>query len=115
MTWHFAALPMLSVLAAALEADSVHVGQWMLSRPVIVGPLFGAVLGSAWTGALLGSLLEMVGLDSKPVGGVVPANGTVAAAIAVVLCLGPDGVVPAAAFPAALACGALFSRIEGGL
>ena len=115
MTWHFAALPMLSALAAALEADSVHVGQWMLSRPVIVGPLFGAVLGSAWTGALLGSLLEMIGLESKPVGCVVPANGTVAAAIGVLLCLGPDGVVPAAAFPAALACGVLFSRVGGGL
>ena len=115
MTWYLVALPSLSVLAAALEVDSVHMGQWMLSRPVVVGPFFGAILGSAWTGALLGSLVEMLGLEARPLGCVVPANGTVAAAIGVLLCLGPDGVVPAAAFPAALACGVLFSRIEGGI
>lgn len=115
MTWYLAALPLLSALAALLEADCVHVGQWMVSRPMVAGPLFGAVLGSSWTGALLGCLLEAFGVQARPVGGVVPANGTVAAAVGVLLCLGPEGLSPAAAFPAALACGALFSRIEDGI
>ena len=110
--WHLLELPVLSVCAAALEADCVYVGQWMVSRPIVLGPLLGAVLGAPFAGAGFGAIFEAFAVETAPMGGHIPINGAVAAACAVLMCAGPAAVAPAAALPAALALGLAAARLE---
>ena len=112
LAWTVGALPVLCAGAALLELDGVRVGQCMLSRPIVAGPLLGLAAGSPWTGLSMGLLLELMTIDELPVGNVVPLNGTVATAAAVLLSAGPWEVAEAAALPAGIAVGWAFSRIE---
>lgn len=112
LSWNLAALPVLALLCAALELDTRHAAHLMVSRPLVVAPVLGWLLGDAWTGLRIGLALELLVMDELPVGGAIPINGGVAASGAMLLCTGPYGVEPAAAFPAGLALGAGFSRTE---
>ncbi|MFH1725175.1 MAG: PTS sugar transporter subunit IIC [Elusimicrobiota bacterium] len=103
--WYFVLLPALSAWIAMLETDSVLVGQWMLSRPILLGPFLGLVCGELGIGLALGVLTELFCLESPPVGSALPLNGSVAAGCAVLLCAGPQTLPVAAAFPAGLAAG----------
>lgn len=114
--WHLLVLPGLCAGVAALELDAVLVGQWMLSRPILVGPLVGWACGSPAMGAAVGAMIELFSLEDLPVGCVIPLNGTVAAAGAVILLAGPHALPAALALPAGLALGvghrALESRVR---
>lgn len=110
--WHLAGLPAFSAGVAALELDTVLVGQWMLSRPLVVGPLLGWLAGDLEAGIAMGALTEVFCLEELPVGSVVPPNGAVAAAAAVLLVAGPSHVAPALALPLALAAGAGHGWVE---
>ncbi|HAH06024.1 MAG TPA: hypothetical protein DCM05_05755 [Elusimicrobia bacterium] len=112
MGWYLWVLPALSGLTALLETDGVYVGQWMLSRPVVAGPLVGAALGAGFTGVAFGAVFEALSLEASPVGSFVPMNGTVGAVCAVLLCAGPEALPPAAALPAGLALGLGVSALE---
>lgn len=110
--WLVLGLPALSVGVAVLEADAVLVGQWLVSRPLVVGPLVGWAVGEPALGAALGALVELFCLEELPVGSVVPPNGSVAAGTAVLLAAGPSGIPPALAFPIGLALGSAHGRVE---
>jgi mannose/fructose/N-acetylgalactosamine-specific phosphotransferase system component IIC len=108
-------LPTHWLAAAAVsvvELDAVSIGQFMISRPLVVGPALGLALGRADTGLLVGSLVELFGLDELPVGGNLPINGTVAAASCLLLALGPAGLPLALALPAGLFSGWAHGRGE---
>ncbi|MEE8425307.1 MAG: PTS sugar transporter subunit IIC [Elusimicrobiota bacterium] len=111
-TWVFAGLPVLSLWIAILEADGVLIGQWMFSRPLIVGPVIGLLLGDPASGLTLGALFELFCLDRPPVGGKMPFNGTVAAGGAVLFAGGPHAAPLALAFPAGLALGCVHRFVE---
>ncbi|HAH32089.1 MAG TPA: hypothetical protein DCL44_07235 [Elusimicrobia bacterium] len=100
-----------SSLAGLLELDTVQAGQFLLSRPALVGPLLGALNGCVLEGARLGILIELIYIDFIPVGGVVPPNGAVAAAVGV-LAHSWAGLVPALAFFTGLFAGGLYSFVE---
>ena len=104
--WHVVMLPAMCGWGAMLEADAVLVGQWMFSRPLVLGPLLGLLCGNIAVGLSMGILCELFCLEVLPVGCVMPINGSVAAGIAVLLAAGPDVVPIAVAFPAALGLGA---------
>ncbi|TBR23176.1 hypothetical protein EPO15_06610 [bacterium] len=110
--WLSVGLPALSASVAVLEADTVLVGQWLVSRPLVVGPLVGWLAGDPVLGAGLGALVEVFCLEELPVGSVMPPNGAVAAATAVLLSAGPSGIPPALSLPVGLALGALHGRVE---
>lgn len=110
--WNLLVLPVLCALVALVELDNVHVGQWMVSRPILVGPALGALCGVEWLGLAAGALVELFCVDVLPVGDALPLNGTVAAASFVLLAAGPGAVPAAAAFPAGLALGSVFRRLE---
>lgn len=112
ISWYLVVLPVVSALTALVELDDVHVGQWMLSRPIVVGPLLGALFGQPGVGLAGGALTELFCVDVLPVGAAMPLNGAVAAAAFVTLAAGPYAVPPALAFPAALLWGSLFRRVE---
>jgi len=110
--WLALGLPALSTGVAVLEADAALVGQWLVSRPLVVGPLVGWAAGDPGLGAAMGALIELFCLEELPVGSVVPPNGAVAAGCAVLLAAGPAGIPPAVALPVGLALGAAHGRLE---
>ena len=100
-----------SALTGLLGLDAVQAGQFLLSRPAFVGPVLGWLNGCPLDGARLGILLELLYIDFIPVGGVVPPNGTAAAAVGV-LAHSAGGVAPSLAFFLGLAAGTMFSAVE---
>ncbi len=72
------------VLAAALIGgliglDRTAVGQFMVSQPLVAGPLTGWLLGDVTSGLVIGAVLELIWVLDLPVGTFVPADSTVAA------------------------------------
>jgi PTS system mannose-specific IIC component len=58
----------LALLGAVLGLDVVSFPQAMLSRPIVAATLSGALLGDAAAGLLAGAALELVALETLPVG-----------------------------------------------
>ncbi|PIU19549.1 MAG: hypothetical protein COT18_06935 [Elusimicrobia bacterium CG08_land_8_20_14_0_20_59_10] len=103
-----------SAFTGLLGLDSVQAGQFLLSRPVVVGILLGWLNGCVLEGARIGILLELLYIDFIPVGGVVPPNGTAAAA-AGVLAHSAAGLAPSLAFFIGAAAGRAYSPVEAWL
>lgn len=63
-------VPLLSLtaLGAVLGLDAVSFPQAMLSRPIVAATLGGAVVGDPFSGLLAGAALELVALETLPVG-----------------------------------------------
>lgn len=53
------------------------VGQFMLSQPLVVGGVFGSMLGDVHTGLLMGSLVQLIWLNVIPVGAYIPPDYTI--------------------------------------
>jgi PTS system mannose-specific IIC component len=67
--------------------DRVALVQFMISRPLVAGPLTGWVLGSPLIGLEVGMLLELLWLGRLPVGAAIPPDDTQVAVGATVLAL----------------------------
>lgn len=100
-----------SAFAGLLELDHVQAGQFLLSRPAFAGPLLGWLNGCPLEGAKIGLLIELIYLDFIPIGGVVPPNGLVAAATAV-LVKAWAGLPESLSFFLGILAGFLFSDLE---
>jgi mannose/fructose/N-acetylgalactosamine-specific phosphotransferase system component IIC len=100
-----------AALAGLLGLDAVQAFQFLLSRPAFVGPLLGWFNGCPLEGARIGILLELLYIDFIPVGGVVPPNGTAAAAVGV-LAHSAGGLAPSLAFFIGIAAGVGYSPLE---
>lgn len=111
-SWDLLVLPVLCLLVALIELDTVHVVQCMVSRPILLGPLLGALCGVPWLGLAGGALIEFFCVDVLPVGNALPVNGAVATASFLFLASGSSAVPASAAFPAGLALGSLFRSVE---
>jgi len=70
-----------AVLGALICLDRVVV-QFMISRPVVAGPLTGLALGDPLAGLVTGALLELLWVDRIPGGTYVPPNDTFVAILA---------------------------------
>ncbi|HTB21651.1 MAG TPA: PTS sugar transporter subunit IIC [bacterium] len=73
---------LLSAVAGLLGLDSTGAFQIMVSRPLVVGGVFGCLLGHPGAGLAAGSLVEMLYMAGLPVGSLVPPDGVAAAALA---------------------------------
>lgn len=102
---------MTSLFAGFLQLDNVQAGQFLLSRPAFAGPLLGWLNGCPLEGAKIGILIELIYLDFIPIGGVVPPNGLVAAATAV-LARAWAGLPESLAFFLGIFAGFLYSDVE---
>lgn len=98
-----------------VELDGAAVGQFMVSRPLVVGPVLGMAFGRPDLGLLVGAVVELLSLGDLPVGGHLPLNGTVACAGALLLALGPAALPLEFALPAGLGAGWLHSLGESTL
>jgi mannose/fructose/N-acetylgalactosamine-specific phosphotransferase system component IIC len=73
------------LLGALVALDQVSFAQIQLSHPLVAGTLAGALAGGAMgavEGALVGALLGLVLAGHRPVGGVIPPDGGLAAVVA---------------------------------
>lgn len=77
-------LIIFSLIGAVLSADITMFGQFMISRPVFCGPLFGYLLGDIHTGLWLGMIVEMMWINEIPMGVAVPVDLTIMTSVSVI-------------------------------
>lgn len=94
--------------AALLELDVQSVGQWMLHRPIVLGPLLGLMTGQWELGAAMGVTLELLYADALPIGSWIPPNAAVATGSSLILSSMQD-LPPGACLLAGLAMGSAYS------
>lgn len=97
-------------LLAALELDAALVAQTLVSRPLVVGILLGALSGAPQSGALLGASFELLSLVDLPVGGRLTWSAPVAAGAAALLA--GQGSAVAVCLAGGIAAGLIHSRFE---
>ncbi|MCS7230607.1 MAG: PTS sugar transporter subunit IIC [Elusimicrobiota bacterium] len=66
----------ISLLAGLIHLDILVFGQFMISRPIVVGGLLGYLLGIPQYGILIGVLFELLYIVEIPVGVKVPVDAT---------------------------------------
>jgi mannose/fructose/N-acetylgalactosamine-specific phosphotransferase system component IIC len=88
----------LAVLGVALAGgiiglDKTAAGQFMISQPIVAGPLTGWMLGEPTAGIIIGAALELIWVLDMPVGTFVPADATIGtiSATAIVALAAPSG------------------------
>lgn len=77
-------LLLLSILAAVCSSDITMFGQFMISRPIFAGALFGYILGDIYLGLWLGMIIEMLWINELPMGSAVPVDLTMMTILSVV-------------------------------
>jgi mannose/fructose/N-acetylgalactosamine-specific phosphotransferase system component IIC len=102
-------------LVALLELDAVQVGQFMISRPLVLGALLGLLFGVPQAGVALGLCCELLSIDDPPVGDRLPLNAPVAVAAAVLMTRSPRPLPIAATLPAGLVVGWAHQKFETAL
>lgn len=76
----------LSLAGGLLCLDRIFL-QAMLSRPIIIAPLMGLLLGDLYTGLIIGAIFELFWIDRAPIGIYIPPNDSVASAFAAALAI----------------------------
>lgn len=108
-------LVLFSFIGAILSADITMFGQFMISRPIFCGPLFGYFLGDIHTGLWLGMIVEMMWINAIPMGVSVPVDLTMMTSLAVIWsCHFFQGSQEAAIFALAVAvpCAYLYREVD---
>ncbi len=67
----------ISFVGGILGLDRTAAGQFMISQPLVAGPLTGWLLGDTTAGFIIGIVLELIWLLDMPIGNFVPADATV--------------------------------------
>jgi len=89
-------LILAAIIAGVTAFDNVHAFQWLLSRPVIIGPIIGYAMGDVASGMLCGAWIELVWLGVLPIGNYTPPDAHITAVTsATAAILWGGGVVPA--------------------
>ena len=67
----------IALVGGLIGLDRTAVGQFMISQPIVVGPLTGWILGDPGAGAVIGAVLELIWVLDMPIGSFVPADATI--------------------------------------
>lgn len=65
---------LVCILAAIISIDVRTIGGTMLSRPLILGPLVGLIMGDVGTGFIVAVLVELLWLGLMPIGAYLPVE-----------------------------------------
>ncbi len=85
---------LVAFAGGVIGLDRTAAGQFMISQPIVAGPLSGWLLGDAAAGLVIGALLELIWVLDMPIGTFVPADSTVATVAATAIAvLGSGGTV----------------------
>ncbi|MCK7512238.1 MAG: PTS sugar transporter subunit IIC [Desulfobacterales bacterium] len=77
----FVKIILISFVGGLLCLDRVFI-QAMISRPIIIAPVIGSILGDPYAGLIIGAILELFWIDRVPIGIYIPPNDSIAAAMA---------------------------------
>ncbi len=69
----------IAFVGGFIGLDRTAVGQFMISQPIVAGPIAGLLLGDAAAGLMIGVVLELIWVLDMPVGTFVPADATISA------------------------------------
>ncbi len=116
----------LATLGALLALDHAVFGMFMISQPLIVGGLFGGIMGDWTTGFLVGALVQLLWLSVIAVGAYIPPDHTITGGVTTALTLmlvktcghafGPSIMLAlVAAIPAGVVAGQLDALIRQGV
>ena len=72
-----------------------------LYRPIVIGPIVGAIMGDLQTGLIVGGSYELMMIGAMPVGGAQPPNAVIGGIMATVFAV-QSGLDVAAALPLAI-------------
>lgn len=73
----------VAVIGALLNLDVTAVGRIMVSRPIIVAPVIGYILGDFNSGLWMGLIIELLWIGAIPMGAAIPYDTTILSVIAV--------------------------------
>ncbi len=104
-------LILLCMLSAILELDTSFIGQFQLSRPIVVGTIFGILTGNILHGLQMGIFVELLLLDFVPVGAFTVPSGNVAVACCLLM-QWLYGLAPQYSFPISILCGWTYAYME---
>ena len=76
-----------SLAGGVLALDAEAAFQFMISRPLVCGPIIGFILGDMGVGLAIGVILELLNADNLLVGGKTPSDASLSTVIAVVVAL----------------------------
>lgn len=69
--------------AGVIALDFTGCGPFMVSQPLVCGPLFGWLLGQAAIGVILGGIIQLLWMDLSPIGVGIPYDATSTTLLAV--------------------------------
>lgn len=81
-----------ALIAVLLGLDRTAVGQFMISRPIVAGPLTGLLLGDPLVGLQIGALVELLWIGRLPVGAAIPPDDTQVAVASTVLAVAAGSI-----------------------
>jgi mannose/fructose/N-acetylgalactosamine-specific phosphotransferase system component IIC len=69
--------------AGLIALDFTGFGPWMVTQPMVCGPLFGWLMGQMAVGVILGGIIQLLWIDVTPVGVGIPYDSTAVTLLAV--------------------------------
>jgi mannose/fructose/N-acetylgalactosamine-specific phosphotransferase system component IIC len=76
-------LMMAAFWAGVISLDFTACGPFMVSQPLVCGPLFGWLLGHVVVGVVIGGVVQLLWMDLSPVGVGIPYDATATTLLAV--------------------------------
>lgn len=73
----------ISILVSFIHLDTLVFGQFLIHRPIVVGPLVGFLVGIPQEGLLMGLIFELIYISVIPVGIKIPPDATAAVSFSV--------------------------------
>jgi len=77
---------LISFVGSLLSLDRILV-QAMISRPIVLAPVIGLILGNPYAGLVIGAFLELFWIDRVPIGIYIPPNDSIACVFAASLAI----------------------------
>lgn len=69
--------------AGVIALDFTACGPFMLSQPLVCGPLFGWMMGNVAVGIIVGGIMQLLWMDLSPIGVGIPYDATASTILAV--------------------------------
>ena len=75
----------ISAIGGLIFLDSAPIGQWMISQPVVCGPLIGWFCGDPIPGFIIGGLIQLLWAGKLPIGSSCPPESSISAMVATIV------------------------------
>ena len=105
-------LLIVSFIGGLITLDATVFGQFMISRPIVAGPIIGWLCGDVKTGIIIGALIELLWIGVVPVGVGVPPDSAIVSIIATALAANKAPFAAALAIIFSVPLGIVFKRLD---